>query len=49
MSAYAPEKAGQPGSTITPARTMTGEVSDDEAIPETDPNDVCSSQHATTG
>ncbi|MCJ1430942.1 hypothetical protein MMC27_000292, partial [Xylographa pallens] len=40
MSAYPPEKAGQPGSHVLPARTTTGTMSDDEAVPDANPSDT---------
>ncbi|MCJ1419724.1 hypothetical protein MMC32_006080 [Xylographa parallela] len=40
MSAYPPEKAGQPGSHALPTRTTTGTMSDDEAVPDANPSDT---------
>lgn len=40
MASYPPEKAGHPGSSTLPHRTTGGSVSDDEAIPDTNPSDV---------
>ena len=40
MSAYPPEKAGQPGSQALPTRTTGATMSDDEAVPDANPSDV---------
>ena len=41
MSSYPPDSAGKPGMQNLPYRTTGGSVSDDEAVPEVDPTDVC--------
>lgn len=40
MASYPHEKAGQPGSHSLPHRQAESFVSDDDAVPDTDPSEV---------